>query len=83
LKIQEAATRIAQEAESKELCSENMPPSLAAGVIAYVLPRMGHPDITHERIANVCGVSEGTLHKCFRKLEASQKLFEPILKDYA
>jgi len=82
LKIQEAAVRIAQEAESKELCSENMPPSLAAGVIAYVLPRMGHPDITHERIANVCGVSEGTLHKCFRKLETSQKLFESILKEY-
>ncbi len=83
IKVQDAAMRIAQEAETKELCSENMPPSLAAGVIAYVLPRLGHPDITHERIANVCGVSEGTLQKCFRKLEASHELFQPILKDYS
>uniref|UniRef100_A0A6C0BIL2 Transcription factor TFIIB cyclin-like domain-containing protein n=1 Tax=viral metagenome TaxID=1070528 RepID=A0A6C0BIL2_9ZZZZ len=81
LKVQEAAVRVAREAEEKELCSENMPPSLAAGVIAYVLPRMGHPDILQERIANVCGVSEGTLQKCLKKLEAADALFQPILKE--
>lgn len=81
LKVQEASVRIAREAEEKELCSENMPPSLAAGVLAYVLPRMGHPDVLQERIANVCGVSEGTLQKCLKKLEAADALFQPILKE--
>jgi transcription initiation factor TFIIIB Brf1 subunit/transcription initiation factor TFIIB len=81
LQIKEAATKIAEVAEEKELCPENMPPSLAAGVIALVLPRHGHPEITNERIASVCGVSEGTLVKCLRKLEAaldSLKEFLPI-----
>jgi hypothetical protein len=50
-----------------------MPPSLAAGVIAIVLSRMEDPDtISYERIASVCGVSEGTLQKCLKKLESAQ-----------
>jgi len=71
LAIKEAAIHTADLAEEKELCPENMPPSLAAGVIAFILPRHGHPEITNERIASVCGVSEGTLVKCLRKLEAA------------
>ncbi len=66
-----AATQMADEVEDKELCPENMPPSLAAGVLAYTLSRAGHPEISHQRIAEVCGVSEGTLQKCLKKLEAS------------
>jgi transcription initiation factor TFIIIB Brf1 subunit/transcription initiation factor TFIIB len=71
----EKATAIANEVEEKELCPENMPPSLAAGVIAFVLRRPGFlpdPDtLSYERIAGVCGVSEGTLQKCLKKLEAA------------
>jgi transcription initiation factor TFIIIB Brf1 subunit/transcription initiation factor TFIIB len=79
LKIQSTAKEIALFAEDKELCPENMPPSLAAGVLAYVLPKMGHPEITNERIASVCGVSEGTLVKCLRKLEAASEMLKSLI----
>jgi DNA-binding Lrp family transcriptional regulator len=48
-----------------------MPPSLAAGVLALVLQDAKVSDIPAERIANVCGVSEGTLQKCMKKLEVA------------
>jgi len=71
--IRELAIKAANEVEAKEICSENMPPSLAAGVIALVLRQKlkeEYPDvISCERIASVCGVSEGTLQKCLKKLE--------------
>jgi transcription initiation factor TFIIIB Brf1 subunit/transcription initiation factor TFIIB len=67
--LREKAIAIANEIEDKELCPENMPPSLAAGIIAYVLSQK-HPEITHESIAEVCGVSEGTLQKCLKKVES-------------
>jgi hypothetical protein len=79
LKIQETAKKVSVAAEEQELCPENMPPSLAAGVLAFVLPRLGHEEITNERIASVCGVSEGTLVKCLRKLEAAAEKLKPFL----
>jgi hypothetical protein len=66
---------VANEVEEKEICSENMPPSLAAGVISFVLHHKLRGDssepVTVERIASVCGVSEGTLQKCLKKIEAA------------
>jgi transcription initiation factor TFIIIB Brf1 subunit/transcription initiation factor TFIIB len=74
-RIREQAIALANEVEDKEICPENMPPSLAAGVIALVIQRTGEgldPDtISYERIASVCGVSEGTLQKCLKKLDAA------------
>jgi transcription initiation factor TFIIIB Brf1 subunit/transcription initiation factor TFIIB len=68
----EWAVRVADEVEEKEICPENMPPSLAAGVIALVLLRTEAPEsISFEEIATVCGVSEGTLQKCLKKLETA------------
>jgi hypothetical protein len=59
-----------------------MPPSLAAGVIALVLRQPGildDPDtVSYERIASVCGVSEGTLQKCLKKLEAATGLLTTL-----
>jgi transcription initiation factor TFIIIB Brf1 subunit/transcription initiation factor TFIIB len=82
--ICEKAIRLANEVEQKEICSENMPPSLAAGVIAYIIKHMPkedyQEDISFERIASVCDVSEGTLQKCLKRLEAAatQGLLESI-----
>jgi transcription initiation factor TFIIIB Brf1 subunit/transcription initiation factor TFIIB len=70
--IREKAIAVANEVEDKEICPENMPPSLAAGVIALILKNTEDPDtVSYERIAAVCGVSEGTLQKCLKKLEAA------------
>lgn len=70
--IREKAIAVANEVEDKEICPENMPPSLAAGVIALILKNTEDPDtVSYERIAAVCGVSEGTLQKCLKKLEGA------------
>lgn len=79
MEINNVAIAISHFAEDNEICPENMPPSLAAGVIAYCLPRMGHIEIKPERIASVCGVSEGTLLKCLRKLEGAHDLLKEYL----
>jgi hypothetical protein len=50
-----------------------MPPSLAAGVLAFVLARMGYAEIPLNRIASVCNVSEGTLSKCLKRLETAEE----------
>ena len=71
LVLEEVATRLANDIEAIDLCPENMPPSLAAGVVALVIQKAGITDIPAERIATVCGVSEGTLQKCMKKLESA------------
>jgi transcription initiation factor TFIIIB Brf1 subunit/transcription initiation factor TFIIB len=70
--LREKAMRIADVVEDEEICPENMPPSLAAGVIAFLIKKEGYLDqVSYEGIAAVCQVSEGTLQKCMKKLEAA------------
>ncbi len=71
MNIQFTAIQVANKAEDILVSPENMPPSLAAGVLAFVLHRMGYQDIPISRIASVCNVSEGTLTKCLKRLEGS------------
>jgi hypothetical protein len=71
--IEGAAVQIADRVEDLDLCPENMPPSLAAGVLALILHSAKVLDISNEAIAKVCEVSEGTLTKCLKKLELAVK----------
>ena len=71
--IQFTAIQIANKAEEILVSPENMPPSLAAGVLAFVLQRMGYADIPIARVASVCNVSEGTLVKCLKRLDAAEE----------
>jgi transcription initiation factor TFIIIB Brf1 subunit/transcription initiation factor TFIIB len=70
--IKDVAIELADKVEDLDLCPENMPPSLAAGVIALVISFAKIP-IGNDAIAKVCEVSEGTLNKCLKKLEAAVK----------
>jgi len=79
--LEQVAIRLADEIEDMELCPENMPPSLAAGVLALVIQEAKVPDIVNQRIASVCGVSEGTLNKCLKKLESALKAGTITLPD--
>lgn len=72
--LREMATRVAELAEQEELSKENMPPSLASAVLAFVLHRAGYEKITTAEIAAACDVSEGTLLKCLRRLEQSETI---------
>ena len=71
--VQFTAIQVANKAEDILVSPENMPPSLAAGVLAFVLARMGYKEIPISRIAGVCNVSEGTLSKCLKRLEAAEE----------
>jgi transcription initiation factor TFIIIB Brf1 subunit/transcription initiation factor TFIIB len=72
--IRAAAIKVADAAEAGELSKENMPPSLASAVIAFVLARYGYHKIGTAAVAVACDVSEGTLLKCLRRLEQSDEL---------
>lgn len=73
LLIQEAAVKLADTVEELDLCPENMPPSLAAGILALLIHSVKTLGITNETIAKVCEVSEGTLMKCLKKLDLAVK----------
>lgn len=80
--LKENAILIANEAERLEICPENMPPSLAAGVIAFVLTHNSINNISGiniERIASVCDISEGTLNKCLKKLETRYEDLKKVM----
>lgn len=65
------AQMLADKAETEGLSPENTPPSLAAGVVAYVCEEWKKGEIPISRIATACDVSAATLQKCFRRLEQS------------
>ncbi len=67
------AIRLAEEVESDGLSPENTPPSLAAGVVAYICEEWKPGDIPLARIASACSVSIATLQKCLRRLDQIKK----------
>jgi transcription initiation factor TFIIIB Brf1 subunit/transcription initiation factor TFIIB len=62
------AYELADRVEVDGLSPENTPPSLAAGVVAYVCERWRPGEIALARIASACDVSIATLQKCLRRL---------------
>jgi transcription initiation factor TFIIIB Brf1 subunit/transcription initiation factor TFIIB len=65
------AQNLADAAEEHGLSPENTPPSLAAGVVAYVCEQWKKGEIPLTRIASSCDVSLATLQKCLRRLQTS------------
>ena len=74
--LKQLSMKVADVAEEEELSKENMPPSLASAVLAFVLHRSGYDKITTAEIAAACDVSEGTLMKCLRRLEQSEDILK-------
>ena len=64
------AQELAQKAETEGISPENTPPSLAAGVVAYVCEKWRKGEIALPRIATACDVSLATLQKCLRRLQS-------------
>jgi transcription initiation factor TFIIB len=77
--IESACCRVCRAAEEKNISVENIPPSLAAGVIAFVIFRQKDINITIQNIAEVCNISVATLQKCLRRLEAANTILEPYI----
>jgi transcription initiation factor TFIIIB Brf1 subunit/transcription initiation factor TFIIB len=72
-------TRIAQKSEEAGLSQENMPPSLAAGCIAFVIKRCQNLNVSITKIAEVSEISLATLQKCLRRLESHSDILETVI----
>jgi transcription initiation factor TFIIB len=75
---------IAQKIEDDNIMSDNTPQSSAAGIMYFVANVCGL-NILKSDIKTVCGVSEVTVNKCYRKLYSIKETIIPpcILLKYA
>ena len=71
-------TRLAEKVEELGLAQESMPPSLAAGCIAFVVKRTEGVELTLHQLAEVSDISVATLQKCVRRLEAKADELQEI-----
>jgi len=70
---------VAEKSEEAGLSQENMPPSLAAGCIAFVIKRCDILNIPISKIAEASEISVATLQKCLRRLEGQAEILETVL----
>lgn len=68
---------IAKKVEDGDIITDNTPHAIAAGIV-YFISSVCNLDITKMDIKCVCGVSEVTINKCFRKLELIQNKLVPV-----
>jgi len=73
--VESAARAVASLTEKEGYSVENVPPSLAAGCVAFVLTNIEDMNITLADIARASEISIATLQKCLRRLE----LYKDIL----
>jgi transcription initiation factor TFIIIB Brf1 subunit/transcription initiation factor TFIIB len=75
---------VANKVEQNNLITDNIPHAIAAGIVYFVSYNCNQ-NVTKQDIKTVCGVSEVTINKCFKKLEANRERFLPraILEKYA
>ena len=77
--LQTLCNRVAEKSEEAGLSQENMPPSLAAGCIAFVIKRCEILNISVAKIAEASEISVATLQKCLRRLESHSDVLETVL----
>jgi hypothetical protein len=59
---------IANKIEKNNIITDNIPHAIAAGIVYFVAQNC-FLNITKQEIKTVCGVSEVTINKCFKKLD--------------
>jgi transcription initiation factor TFIIIB Brf1 subunit/transcription initiation factor TFIIB len=62
--------------EENNIITDNTPHSIAAGII-YFVSQIYQLSITKTDIKNVCKVSEVTINKCYKKMEAIKTQLVP------
>jgi transcription initiation factor TFIIB len=74
---------IAIKIEQSQFITDNIPHAIAAGIV-YFISYNCSLNVTKQDIKLVCGVSEVTINKCFKKIEACREQFLPksILEKY-
>ena len=74
---------ISKKIENNSIVCDNTPQSSAAGIVFFV-SQVCNLSISKTEIKNICGVSEVTINKCFRKLDSIRNQLIPpcILEKY-
>ena len=75
---------VSKKVEQTGLINDNTPHSIAAGIV-YFVGQICNMQITKTDIKLVCNVSEVTINKCYKKLEAMKSQLIPscILEKYS
>ena len=75
---------IAHKIETNNIITDNIPHAIAGGIV-YFIAQNCNLNITKPDIKQICGVSEVTINKCFKKLEVlrEQLLPKSVLQKYA
>jgi transcription initiation factor TFIIB len=75
---------IAKKVDDQSIINDNTPHSIAAGIV-YLIAQNCNLSINKTDIKIICGVSEVTINKCYRKLDAIKDKLIPacILEKYA
>ena len=69
---------ITKKVEQRNMISDNIPHAIAAGIIYFVAYNCSI-NITKQNIKTICGVSEVTINKCFKKLECNKEKLIPVV----
>ena len=67
---------IASKIEEKNIITDNTPHSIAAGIV-YFISQICNLNISKTDIKSICGVSEVTINKCYKKLENIKETLIP------
>jgi transcription initiation factor TFIIB len=75
---------IAIKVEKNNIITDNIPHAIAAGIL-YFISQICQLNVSKQDIKTVSGVSEVTINKCFKKLEALKEILVPtsILEKYS
>jgi transcription initiation factor TFIIB len=75
---------IAHKVENNDIITDNIPHAIAGGIV-YFIAHNCNLNITKTDIKAICGISEVTINKCFKKLEAIRDSLIPsaILDKYS
>jgi len=75
---------IAKKIEDNRMICDNVPHAISAGIV-YFICQLSQLAITKTDIKNICGVSEVTINKCYKKIENMRNMLIPdcILTKYS
>ena len=78
------ATFVSKKIEQQSIINDNAPHSIAAGVIFFIAQSC-NLNISKLDVKNICGVSEVTINKCFKKMDTIKTQLIPsiILQKYS
>lgn len=72
---------ITKKVEKRNIITDNIPHAIAAGIIYFVAHNC-NLSLTKQNIKTICGVSEVTINKCFKKLELNKEnLFPKVIRE--